>query len=327
MSRSEAAYRKLVLFNAIRRNVRFALPFRIVELGTGAIGITTRRQARQLDPVQVCHISRTLSIDEQMQRLIRARPHVITGHPSCLELAARELHWRPPGFAPRLVVSRGELLRDSTRSVLREAYGCKIVDYYSCDEIGNIAWECPANRHRLHISTDGCVLEIVDESGALLPAGAEGLILLTSLFNCTMPFVRYRLGDRGSLLGEGETRCSCGYSGPSLASLAGRDEDYYWLPDGRRLSPRVIDTLIGSALTASGGEPYYAKRFQSIQETRDTIRVLVLPADHAPGDLAARISRTIEAIGPGITCRVEYVDPFPSSPAGKHRAIKSKVGA
>lgn len=329
MSQSEAAYRKLILLNAIHKNIRRALPFRIVEVGTGgAVGITTRRKARRFYPVNVCHISRTLPVGEQLERLVQARPHVITGHPSCLELVAEDLHTRPRGFAPRLVVCRGELLSDSTRSKLRESFGCKVVDYYNCDEVGNIAWECPENELKLHINTDACVVEIVDESGALLPAGTEGRILVTNLFNHTMPFVRYNLGDRGSLLGEEEACSSCGYLGPSLALVAGRSEDYYWLPDGRRLSPRVIDTLMmASTLTTSSGKPYYAKRYQCIQETRGMIRVLVLPRNHAPSDLAARIARSIEGIGPGITCRVEYVDAFPSSPSGKHRSIISKVWA
>ena len=326
MSPSEAAYRKLVLFHAMRRNVHFALPFRIVEVGTGLIGITRRRQARRFDPLQVHHIARSLPVEEQLERLIRARPHIITGHPSCLELVAERLHHCPPGFAPRLVVCRGEFLRDSTHSLLQESFGCKTVDYYSCEEIGNIAWECPEDDHKLHISTDGCVVEIVDAGGAPLPPETEGLIVVTNLFNRTMPFVRYHLGDRGSLLSGGDVRCSCGYSGPSLKLLAGREDDYYWLPDGRRLSPRVIDSLISSVLAAPGDE-FYAKRFQCIQETRETIRVLMLRADHAPGDLAAKISQAIEGIGPGITCRVEFVDEFLPSPTDKQRSIISRVKA
>ncbi len=327
MSRSEAAYRKLVLFNAMRKNIRLTLPFRIAEIGTGALGMASRRKARRLDPVSVCHIPRILRPSEQLERLIQERPHVITGHPSCLELVAEELHGRPRGFAPGLVVCRGELLSDRTRSKLKEAYGCKVVDYYSCDEVGNIAWECPVNEHRLHINRDGCVLEIVNEDGAPLPAENEGLIVVTNLFNHTMPFVRYRLGDRGSLLSEEDGRCSCGYLGPSLALLAGREDDYFSLPDGRRISPRVIDTLMGSAVMTSDGLRYHAKQYQCIQETRDTIRVLVLPADHAPDDLAARISRAIEGVGPGITCRIEYVDRFSPSSGTKHRSIMSRVKA
>ena len=148
---------------------------------------------------------------------------------------------------------------------------------------------------------------------------------MTNLFNHTMSFIRYSLGDRGSLLGE-KVCPSCGFLGPSLALVAGRLEDYYLLPDGRKLSPRVIDSLMMvSAFPTSGGEGYYAKQYQCIQETRGMIRVLMIPADHAPNDLAARISRAIESIGPGITCRVEYVDAFPSSLSGKHRSIVSRV--
>lgn len=325
MSRSEATYRKVVLFSAMRRNVRLSLPFRIAEVGTGAIGIKRRRQTRALDPVQVCHISPALPLDQQLRRLIQARPHLITGHPTCLESLADELQRRPPGLAPRLVVCRGEILKDAVRAKLQETFECKTVDYYSCDEIGNIAWECPTHEHRLHVSTDGCVVEVVDEGGGSLPAGREGLILVTNLFNRTMPFIRYRLGDCGSLMKTGSERCSCGYAGQSLALIAGREDDYYWLPDGRKLSPRVIDTHISSAIAASDHDSYYAKRYLCIQETCDSIRVLVQPADHAPDDLALRISGAIEGIGPGITCRVEYVESFPESSSGKHGSIVSKV--
>lgn len=322
MSRSEGAYRKLVLFDAIRRNIHLSLPFRIVEVGTGAIGITARRQARQLDPVHVCHISRTLPIDEQLEQLIRARPHVITGHPSCLELVAEEIHGRLPGFAPRLVVCRGELLSDNTRSTLQESFGCKTVDYYSCDEVGNIAWECPVNEHRLHISTDGCVVEVVDEDGESLPAGTEGLILVTNLFNRTMPFIRYRLGDRGSLMGgEDDVRCSCGYVGPSLALLAGREEEYCLLPNGRKISPRVLDTILALAVAAPEGDGYYARQYQCLQETQQSFRVLVRPTDNAPADLPTRISRALEELDSGITCRVECVEAIPQSLSGKHLSI------
>ncbi len=321
MSRSESAYRKLVLFNAIRRNIHLSLPFRIVEVGTGAIGIAARRMASQLDPVQVCHISRTLPIDEQLERLIRARPHVITGHPSCLELVAEEIRgWCSAEFSPRLVVYRGELLSNSTRSMLRDNFGCKIVDYYSCDEVGNIAWECPVNEHRLHISTDGCVVEVVDDRGAPLPTETEGFILVTNLFNCTMPFVRYRLGDRGSLLGEDDV-CSCGYVGPSLVLLAGREEDFCLLPTGRKLSPRVLDTILSLAVAAPGGEGYYVKQYQCFQETRQLFRVLLSPTDNAPADLPARVSRAVEELDPEITCRVECVEVIPPAHSGKHRSI------
>lgn len=321
MNQMEAVYRKLVLLNAMRRNVRFTLPFRISEVGTG---ILKKRSARRLDPVIVSHIPRVLLLDEQLDHLIRSRPHVITGYPSCLELVAEKLHHRPPGFAPRLVVCRGEMLSGSTRSTLTDAFACKVVDYYSCAEIGNIAWECPSNRGVLHISTDSCVVEVVDDEGMPLPVGTEGSILVTNLFNHTMPFIRYRIGDSGTLVGGDFTRCVCGYVGPSITSLAGRQQDYFVLPDGRKLSPRVIDTLVGS-ISNLGEGPHCVRRYQCIQATRDTIRVLMVPASHAPADLADRLTRAIERNAIGIRCSVEIVADLPSAPSGKHRQVVSKI--
>lgn len=321
MNRSEAAYRKLVLFNAIRRNIHLSLPFGIAEVGTGAIGVTARRKSRWFDPVQICHISRTLPIDEQLTRLIQCRPHVITGHPSCLELVAEEVHGCLSTISPRLVVCRGELLRDGTRALLEDSFGCRVVDYYSCDEIGNIAWECPEHQHRLHISTDGCIVEIVDEVGKELPSETEGQIVITNLFNRTMPFIRHRLGDRGSWLGEGDVRCSCGHRGPTLSLLAGRDDDYCLLPNGRKLSPRVLNSILSAAVAAPNREGYYARQYQILQETPQLFRVLIHPRDDAPKDLPMRILKAIEDLDPDISCCVEYVEAIPLSLCGKHRTI------
>ena len=325
MSHAEAAYRKLVLFNAIRRNTKASLPFRIVEVGTGEVGIAMRRRVRRLDPIRVTRIPRSLPVDEQLKRLLSSAPQVITGHPSCIEAVAEALDHRPAGFAPRLVVCRGELLRDRTRALLRERLGCKVVDYYSCDEIGNIAWECPVHPRRMHVSTDGCIVEIADEGGTPTPVGEEGSILVTNLFNHTMPFIRYRLGDLGRASDDGP--CVCGHDGPSLHLVAGREDDSLWLANGRRMSPRVLDTQIAMALIASEEGAYYAKCYQCIQETVETFRVLVVREDDAPADLGDRIRRRIEESIPGSTCRVEWVDSIAPDPSGKRRLIVSNVRA
>jgi hypothetical protein len=69
------------------------------------------------------------------------QPHVITGHPSCIELVAESINLLPVGFAPWLVVSRGEILHGRTRALLEEVFGCRVDNYSNCDEIGNIAWD------------------------------------------------------------------------------------------------------------------------------------------------------------------------------------------
>jgi len=305
-------------------HVRFVLPFEIVEVGAGEVGIDDRRHARALDPIRVIRIPRSLSVDEQLDWLMRTRPHVITGHPSCIEVVAELISRRPAGFAPQLVACRGEILHKRTRALLQEAFGCRVVNYYSCDEIGNIAWECPVQQDKLHLNTDGCMLEIIDEEGHPLQEGSEGLILATNLFNRTMPFIRYQLGDRAALLPT-EKLCACGYSGQSLSLIAGRDDDYFWLPDGRKISPQVISTLIGAAVKGEQTGGFYVGAYQAIQESLEMVTVRAVILEGAPSDIGSRIARAIESLGEGVRCRVELVETISMEPTGKHRKIVSNV--
>ena len=60
MSRPEAFYRKLLLLRAMLHHARLALPFEIVEIGTGEVGLADRRRMRALDPIRVIRIPRSL---------------------------------------------------------------------------------------------------------------------------------------------------------------------------------------------------------------------------------------------------------------------------
>jgi len=325
MSQAEAFYRKLLLLRAIYRNTRRRLPLTIVEIGTGEVGIEKRRDLRWIDPVRVIRIPRSLPIPEQRRLLMQTHPNVITGHPSCMELVAESLNGLPSRFAPDLVVSRGEILYDKTRALLERAFGCRVMNYYSCDEIGNIAWECPVERDKLHVNTDGCFVEVVDEYGSLIPNGEEGFVLVTNLFNRTMPFVRYKLGDRVTMLPGGNQRCSCGYTGQSLDLVFGRVDDYCWLPDGRRISPQVIATAIAAATSIGNSNEYLIGQYQVVQEAIDRICVRIVRLENTPADMGLQIAQTIESLGDGITCKVEWVESIPIDSTGKRRKIVSAV--
>ena len=325
MSQTEAFYRKLLLLRAIYRNMQRKLPLTVVEIGTGEVGIEKRRGLRWMDPVRVVRIPRSVSIPEQRSLLLQTRPNVITGHPSCMELVAESLNGLPSSFKPDLVVSRGEILYDKTRVLLEQTFGCRVANYYSCDEIGNIAWECPDERGKLHVNTDGCFIEVVDEDGSLVPDGEEGFILVTNLFNRTMPFIRYKLGDRVTSLPSSNQRCSCGYTGQSLDLVFGRVDDYCWLPDGRRISPQVIATAIAAATRVGNSNNYLIGQYQVVQEAIDTICVRTVRLEDTPADMCLQIAQSIERLGDGITCEVEWVESLPIESTGKRRKIVSAV--
>lgn len=66
-------------------------------------------------------------------------------------------------------------------------FNCKVASQYGCYEVNSIAYECPF--HKLHVMTENVYVEIVEDNQ----------ICITSKHNRVMPFVRYKVGDRGRL--------------------------------------------------------------------------------------------------------------------------------
>lgn len=323
MSRSEALYRRVLLYRAIRRNVRLPLPFTIAEVGTGEVRIQRQGTERSLPLAHVVRIPRLMPPAEQAERVTRAAPDIITGPPSRLELLADALAGGSSATAPRLVVSRGEVLHALVRKHLQDVFRCKVVDYYNCDEVGNVAWQCPHDTTTLHVNTDACIVEVVAE-GHARPPGVRGRVVLTNLYNWTMPFIRYELGDRTALLPGTGTACSCGYRGPSLSTIEGREGDHLWTTDGRRVSPRSVDSLIALASLRESGNGYAVRRYQVEQEEDGRFHVRVIPDAGSHGQLAERIESSLRRLDPKLKVAVEFVEDLPVEPSGKFRAVYSK---
>ena len=92
MSRAEALFRRIVLFLAMRRCARLAIPFSIAEVGTGRAGVGRERPfTHRLGLSRTERILRDLSPEAQAERLWETRAQVITGHPSCLEIVAEAI--------------------------------------------------------------------------------------------------------------------------------------------------------------------------------------------------------------------------------------------
>lgn len=69
------------------------------------------------------------------------------------------------------------------------------MDQYGCNEVANIAIQCPLC-NGLHINSDFIHVDIVDQEDRLLEAGKYGEILVTNLESRAFPLIKYRLGIR-----------------------------------------------------------------------------------------------------------------------------------
>ncbi|MGB2983107.1 MAG: AMP-binding protein [Candidatus Bipolaricaulia bacterium] len=330
MSKLEAHYRRLLLLLAWKRVARLVFPCTVAELEHGMEN-ESGFEIRRWGAVRVVRVYAGLPTSTQLRMLRGVRPQLLVGHPTTLEILAEALEATSASLVPRHVVTRGEILYPDARRKIEAAMQCQVSDFYNSEEIGNIAWECPENPRRLHLNTDACVVEVVDEEGMPLPHGVEGRILVTNLYNRTMPFLRYELGDRAALLSVEQIPCSCGTRNPSLSAVSGRIDDFVFLPDGRRLSPHVLVVSLEKAL--SHRSPHQAslnhscRRFQIVQDALDHVTVRIIPEQGVNLDFESLIGPEFRKLHPALRCSAILVDELEFLPSGKFKRVIERIPA
>ncbi|WP_277759980.1 AMP-binding protein [Pseudomonas sp. A34-9] len=118
---------------------------------------------------------------------------------------------------------------------------------YSSTETGPIGFQCAYLEHGCyHLHADAMLLEVVDPlTLRALPDGETGEFLLTPLLPDHVPLLRYRIGDRGRILGR-QSRCACGSALPVLV-LEGRVEATIKL-GGAIITQRQVLNVLAEAL-------------------------------------------------------------------------------
>lgn len=127
-----------------------------------------------------------------------------------------------------------EALDPTVRSRIERAWGAKVTDVYSAQEVGYIALQCPGHDH-YHVQAENVLVEVVDDDGRPCAPGGVGRVLVTALHNFAMPLIRYEIGDYAEV---GED-CACGRTLPVLRRILGRVRNMLVLPGGERRWPSL----------------------------------------------------------------------------------------
>jgi phenylacetate-CoA ligase len=248
-------------------------------------------------------------LDEMSRREVR----YLLGYPSGIYQLARET--LEQGLtAPRLAVVLGnaEPLLAHQREAIGETFGCPVRETYGMAEIAAAAGEC--EQGSLHVWPEAGHIEILaDRADLPARAGDPGRLIATGLLNADMPLIRYDTGDRATAA-EGD--CPCGRSLPVLAAIEGRADDVIITPDGRTIGR--LDPVFKADLPI--------REAQIIQEDRDALRVLYVPAaGYTPGDGDDLVRRIGDRVGADMSVTLEAVDAIPRSSNGKFRAVVSRI--
>lgn len=223
-----------------------------------------------------------------LDQMIDFDPDVIMAHGSELVLLGQALERAGLQLRPRVLLTYGESLSARTRRHLEQVFRAPARDVYGMQEFGCVAWQCPEGAY--HIDHERVLVQVCDTAGRPLPAGEYGEFVITGLINRSMPLIRYRTGDYGSLSAGA---CRCGRVLPALEIFDGKDVGFLVLPGGQLLNPYTVKRFL---------EEQPVAQFQVIQDRPELVRVRVAPE---PGFAAAAVEAWLRRVFGSYGCQVE----------------------
>ena len=144
-----------------------------------------------------------------------------------------------------------EAWTEEMRQGIEKALGIKAYDIYGLTETSGpgVAFEC-CEQTGMHINEDHFLAEIIDpDTGEVLPEGAKGELVFTSLDKEAFPLLRYRTRDICVL---SRKKCSCGRTLIKMAKPMGRSDDMLIIR-----GVNVFPSQIEAVLLKEGYEPNY----------------------------------------------------------------------
>ncbi len=190
----------------------------------------------------------------QVQLIQDFQPRVIMVTPSYMLTVIDE--FEKQGLDPRassleIGIFGAEPWTEQMRQEMEERLDIHAVDIYGLSEVigPGVAEECVETKDGLHIWEDHFYPEIIDPgSGEVLPDGAKGELVFTSLTKEAMPVIRYRTRDLTRLL-PGTARRGM----RRMEKVTGRTDDMIILR-GVNLFPTQIEEIV---LRTPGLSPHF----------------------------------------------------------------------
>jgi phenylacetate-CoA ligase len=259
------------------------------------------------------------SVGNYVAAIRRHQPLFLKGLPSVLYYFS--LFLRQQGIADisfKAVFSTGETLVPRYRKFIEETLGCKVYDSYGHMERTVAISECPQGG--LHINRDYGIMELIpqaslradftgdggDEGGAHHSARVIG----TSLYNYSMPLLRYEVGDVVSV--DPEKRCACGREFPLVVALEGRESEVLLTPEGK---------VITAAFLVFEDVPDILEG-QIMQESLERLYIKIVPAASFSKASEARLkSRLQMLVGTAAKISVERCDSSELLRAGSGKVL------
>ncbi|MFQ5461983.1 MAG: phenylacetate--CoA ligase family protein [Phycisphaerae bacterium] len=176
----------------------------------------------------------------------------------------------------------------STRSRIESAFGARVLDHAGMTECGAWGFECIERPGGLHVLESEFIAEVIDpETGAPVPDGVAGELVLTNLGRTSSPLIRYRTGDR---VRWERGACACGRCFAWLpGGVLGRVDDMI-LIRGNNVFPAAIENIV----RAFDDVAEFAIEVKGTGDLVELVLSVEARPDSKDGRLGERIAETIQ---------------------------------
>jgi phenylacetate-CoA ligase len=249
------------------------------------------------------------------EKLLQFRPEVLWGFTSAIAGLANHLKEtaRDLGdYRPRLIITWAAPLYPQEEHLLREVFQCPVTNLYGMREVGHIAARCPEGQ--LHINMEHLYLETDSPASSTGSEDEAGELLVTSLWESPMPFIRYRTGDLGQVT---PSTCACGRTLETLANFLGRTGEVFKTRDGRLISPNFWCRCFMDHQRSRA-----VRRFQIVYTKERNIRIRLQRGDSFTPESEAQIRAFLTTnLGEATGVSFEYVEDIPLHTSGKYQMV------
>ncbi|HKW53218.1 MAG TPA: phenylacetate--CoA ligase PaaK [Stellaceae bacterium] len=246
--------------------------------------------------------------ERQVQLIQDMKPDIIMVTPSYMLAIADEFERQgldPRTSSLRIGIHGAEPWTNALRQEIESRMAMHAVDIYGLSEVlgPGVANECIESKDGLHLWEDHFYPEVVDPAtGAVLPDGSVGELVLTTLTKEALPVIRYRTRDLTRLL-PGTAR-----SMRRMEKITGRSDDMLIIR-GVNLFPSQVEELILKEPALSGHYVLELSRPKQLDELKvlAELRPEATPnSADTSAPIAAKLEHDIKALI-GVSAKVEIV--------------------
>ncbi|MEC3907985.1 CoF synthetase [Tamlana sp. 2201CG12-4] len=205
------------------------------------------------------------------------------------------------------VIANSEYLNYYTKTTLGKHFNTPVLSRYSSEEVGVIAQQTNHSTEHFIINHASYYVELLDlNDDKPVKPGEFGRIVVTDLFNYSMPLIRYDTGDIAKLLQleNGQTK---------FEKIEGRKMDLIYDTKGNIVSSFVVYTKFYN---------YYnlLKQYQFIQQGEKEYEIVLNIIDTFPHEQAL-IDSIKKDFGNDAKVTISFVDEIPLLSSGKRKKV------